>query len=102
MTQQEPGSTNANKPARKRSSPRPAAPQEMEPLYLRVAQILRRYSFARSTFYALMKQDKLPRPFHPTGNRLAMWSASELDEAVARLRFALTPMRTKAPTSPGA
>jgi predicted DNA-binding transcriptional regulator AlpA len=85
MTQQEPSSTHPNKSAPKRSRPRPARPEEMQPVYLRVAQILRRYGFGRSTFYALMKQGKLPRPFHPTGGRLSMWSASELDEAVARL-----------------
>jgi prophage regulatory protein len=86
MTQQELNSTNPNTSARKRPYPRPAAPEEMEPLYLRVPQILRRYGLSRSGFYSLMKQGKLPRPFHPTGARLSLWSASELDQAVQRLR----------------
>jgi predicted DNA-binding transcriptional regulator AlpA len=58
----------------------------MEPLYLRVPQILRRYGFSRSTFYKLVKQGLLPRPFHPMGGRLSLWLVSELDEAVERMR----------------
>ena len=86
MSQQEPRSTNTNKPAPRRAYPRPAQPEEMAPLYLRVPQILRRYSIGRSTFYRLVKEGVLPKPIHPTGSRLSVWLASELDEAFARLR----------------
>ena len=82
MSQNESGSTSTDSPARRRTYPRPAAAEEMPPLYLRVPQILRRYGIGRSTFYKLVKAGKLPRPFHPTGERLSVWLASELDAAM--------------------
>jgi predicted DNA-binding transcriptional regulator AlpA len=81
MSHQEPRSTQ--RPAR--SYPRPAAPEEMQPLYLRVPQILRRYGIGRSTFYRMVKEGLLPPPIHPTGSRLSAWSASALDEAFESL-----------------
>ena len=87
MQQEKLSSTQGDEKQRRRSYPRPAAPAEMDPLYLRVPQILRRYGFSRSVFYKLVKEKKLPQPFHPTaGQRMSLWLVSELDAAMERLR----------------